>query len=106
MGREIVYCSRASAFRAKRGAQPGEPNETPRVHYAARRCGGVPLAKGNARELLTNRVLRGSSTPSAMSQCVAAFVHPGRTVAIEYRWAEGRCSRAAAMFPIFRSDAL
>jgi putative ABC transport system substrate-binding protein len=40
----------------------------------------------------------GSSTPSAMSQWVAAFVQrlrelgwiEGRTVAIEYRWAEGR----------------
>ena len=29
-----------------------------------------------------------------------------RTVAIEYRWAEGRSSRAAAMFPIFRSNTL
>src|SRR5215471_10503801 len=45
----------------------------------------------------------GSSTPSAMSQWVAAFVQrlrdlgwiEGRTVAIEYRWAEGRSSRAA-----------
>src|SRR5262245_35186695 len=45
----------------------------------------------------------GSSTPLAMSQWVAAFVQrlrdlgwiEGRTVAIEYRWAEGRSSRAA-----------
>jgi len=45
----------------------------------------------------------GSSTPSAMSQWVAAFVQrlrdlgwiEGRTVTIEYRWAEGRSSRAA-----------
>jgi putative tryptophan/tyrosine transport system substrate-binding protein len=45
----------------------------------------------------------GSSTPSAMSQWVAAFVQrlrdlgwiEGYTVAIEYRWAEGRRSRAA-----------
>jgi len=45
----------------------------------------------------------GSSTPSAMSQWVAAFVKrlrdlgwiEGRTVTIEYRWAEGRSSRAA-----------
>jgi putative ABC transport system substrate-binding protein len=44
----------------------------------------------------------GSSTPSAMSQWVAAFVErlrqlgwiEGRTVAIEYRWAEGSSSRA------------
>ena len=47
--------------------------------------------------------LLGSSTPLAMSQWVAAFVQrlrdlgwiEGRTVAIEYRWAEGRSSRAA-----------
>ena len=45
----------------------------------------------------------GSSTPLAMSLWVAAFVQrlrdlgwiEGRTVAIEYRWAEGRSSRAA-----------
>jgi putative tryptophan/tyrosine transport system substrate-binding protein len=45
----------------------------------------------------------GSSTPSAMGQWVAAFVQrlrdlgwiEGRTVAIEYRWAEGRSERAA-----------
>src|SRR5262245_4382490 len=47
--------------------------------------------------------LLGSSTPSAMSQWVAAFVQrlrelgwiEGRTVAIEYRWAEGRRERFA-----------
>src|SRR5437016_12938470 len=45
----------------------------------------------------------GSSTPSTMSQWVAAFVQrlrelgwiEGRTVAIEYRWAEGRSERFA-----------
>ena len=45
----------------------------------------------------------GSSTPTAMGQWVAAFVQrlrdlgwiDGRTVTIEYRWAEGRSSRAA-----------
>jgi putative ABC transport system substrate-binding protein len=45
----------------------------------------------------------GQSTPSAMSQWVAAFVQrlrelgwiEGRTVAIEYRWAEGRDERYA-----------
>src|SRR5262245_61766716 len=51
----------------------------------------------------------GSSTPSAMSQWVAAFVQrlrdlgwiEGRTVAIEYRWAEGRSSRAAEIAAAF-----
>ena len=45
----------------------------------------------------------GSSTLSAMSEWVAAFVQrlrergwiEGRTVAVEYRWAEGRAERAA-----------
>jgi putative ABC transport system substrate-binding protein len=45
----------------------------------------------------------GSTTPSAMSQWVAAFVQrlrelgwiEGRTVAIEYRWGEGRSERFA-----------
>jgi putative tryptophan/tyrosine transport system substrate-binding protein len=45
----------------------------------------------------------GSSTPAAMGQWVAAFVQrlrdlgwiEGRTVAIEYRWAEGRSERYA-----------
>jgi putative ABC transport system substrate-binding protein len=45
----------------------------------------------------------GPSTPSAMSQWVPAFVQrlhelgwiEGRTVAIEYRWAEGRSERFA-----------
>ena len=45
----------------------------------------------------------GSSTPSAMSQWVAAFVQrlrdlgwiEGRTVAIEYRWMQGRSERAS-----------
>jgi ABC-type uncharacterized transport system substrate-binding protein len=45
----------------------------------------------------------GSTAPSAMSQWVAAFVQrlrelgwiEGRTVAIEYRWAEGRDERYA-----------
>jgi putative tryptophan/tyrosine transport system substrate-binding protein len=45
----------------------------------------------------------GSSTPSAMSQWVAAFVQrlrdlgwiEGRTITIEYRWAEGRDERFA-----------
>jgi putative ABC transport system substrate-binding protein len=47
--------------------------------------------------------LLGSSTPSAMSQWVAAFVQrlrelgwiEGRTIGIEYRWAEGRSERFA-----------
>ena len=45
----------------------------------------------------------GSTTPAAQSQLTAAFVQrlrelgwiEGRTVAIEYRWAEGRSERFA-----------
>jgi putative tryptophan/tyrosine transport system substrate-binding protein len=59
----------------------------------------------------------GSSTPSATSQLVAAFVQrlrelgriEGRTVAIEYRWAEGRNERyaeIAAEFVRLRVDVI
>src|SRR5262250_2218868 len=45
----------------------------------------------------------GSATPASQGQWVAAFVQrlrelgwiDGRTIAIEYRWAEGRTERAA-----------
>jgi len=63
-----------------------------------------PLA-ARAQQLVKQRTIGflGSSTPSAMSQWVAAFVQrlrdlgwiEGGTVTIEYRWAEGRSSRAA-----------
>jgi putative tryptophan/tyrosine transport system substrate-binding protein len=63
-----------------------------------------PLA-ARAQRLVKQRTIGflGSSTPLAMSQWVAAFVRrlsdlgwiEGRTVTIEYRWAEGRSSRAA-----------
>jgi putative tryptophan/tyrosine transport system substrate-binding protein len=58
-----------------------------------------------AQQLVKQRTIGflGSSTPLAMSQWVAGFVQrlrdlgwiEGRTVTIEYRWAEGRSSRAA-----------
>src|SRR6516164_7643695 len=63
-----------------------------------------PLA-ARAQQLAKQRTIGflGSSTPLAMSQWVAAFVQrlrdlgwiEGRTVTIEYRWAEGRSSRPA-----------
>ena len=70
---------------------------------AARRHGGAwPLAAARAAagKLPTIGFL-GASTPSAWSQWTAAFVQrlrelgwiEGRTVAIEYRWAEGRSER-------------
>ena len=67
-------------------------------------AGAWPLAaRAQQPAKLSTIGFLGSSTPSAMSQWVAAFVQrlrdlgwiEGRTVAIEYRWAEGRSSRAA-----------
>src|SRR5262245_46319693 len=63
----------------------------------------LPLAARAQQRKLPTIGLLGSSTPLAMSQWVAAFLQrlrdldwiEGRTVAIEYRWAEGRSSRAA-----------
>src|SRR6516225_3935495 len=51
----------------------------------------------------------GTSTPLAMSQWIAAFVQrlrelgwiEGRTVALEYRWAEGRSERMAEIVAEF-----
>src|SRR5215467_5783079 len=59
-------------------------------------------ARGQQGSRLPTIGFLGSSTASAMSQWVAAFVHrlrdlgwiEGRTIAIEYRWAEGRSARA------------
>jgi putative ABC transport system substrate-binding protein len=60
-------------------------------------------ARGQQLAKLPTIGFLGASTPSAMNQWVAAFMQrlrelgwiEGRTVAIEYRWAEGRSSRAA-----------
>src|SRR5262249_17753645 len=62
-----------------------------------------PLAARAQQPKLPTIGFLGSTTPSAMSQWVAAFVQrlrelgwvEGRTVAIEYRWAEGRIERYA-----------
>jgi len=62
-----------------------------------------PLAARAQQAKLPTIGFLGSSTPLAMSQWVAAFLQrlrdldwiEGRTVALEYRWAEGRSSRAA-----------
>jgi len=77
-----------------------------REFIAALGCAAAwPLASRAQQQpskLLTIGFL-GTSTPSAMSQWVAAFVQrlrelgwiEGHTVAIEYRWAEGRTERFA-----------
>jgi hypothetical protein len=77
-----------------------------RVHHAARRRGSRLAAGGAgaaAWQAADNRVLLGAATPSATSPWTAAFVQrlrefgwiEGRTIAIEYRWAEGRAERFA-----------
>ena len=83
----------------------GGGHEAARVHHASRRRGGRVAARGAraaAGKLPTIGFL-GAATPSAWSQWTAAFVQrlrelgwiEGRTVAIEYRWAEGRSERFA-----------
>jgi hypothetical protein len=67
------------------------------ARLAARRSRGHSRRAQQPARLPTVGFL-GSSTPSAMSQGAAAFVQrlrelgwiEGRTVAIEYRWADGR----------------
>ena len=69
---------------------------------AARRRRGRSR-RGRSRREATDHRVPGRSTPSAASPWVAAFVQrlrelgwiEGRTVAIEYRWAEGRTERFA-----------
>jgi putative ABC transport system substrate-binding protein len=62
-----------------------------------------PIVVRAQQEKLPTIGFLGSSTPSAMSRWTAAFVQrlrelgwiEGRTIAIEYRWAEGRTERYA-----------
>ena len=74
-------------------------SETPQVHHASRRCSGGVAARGarvQHAKLPTIGFL-GSGTPATHGQWAAAFVQrlrelgwvEGRTVAIEYRWANG-----------------
>jgi putative tryptophan/tyrosine transport system substrate-binding protein len=76
-----------------------------------------PLAAGAQQPAMPVVGYLGANTPSAESQRIAAFVRrlrelgwiDGRTIAIEYRWAEGRPERAAeiaAEFVRLRVDAL
>ena len=77
--------------------------KTARVHHAARRRGGGVAARGAraaAGEAADHRVL-GRGHGFGLRRWIAAFVQrlrelgwiEGRTVAIEYRWAEGRSER-------------
>jgi putative tryptophan/tyrosine transport system substrate-binding protein len=65
-----------------------------------------PLAAGAQQSGKLRTIgFMGSYTPSAVSQWTAAFVRrlgelgwiEGRTIAIEYRWAEGRTERFAEL---------
>src|SRR6266568_4867841 len=80
-------------------------HQAPRVHDASRRRGGGMAARGAgaaATKLPTIGYL-GATSPSAESQRIAAFLKrlrelgwiEGHTIAIEYRWAEGRNDRLA-----------
>jgi putative tryptophan/tyrosine transport system substrate-binding protein len=78
--------------------------EAARVHHAALRRDGVVIHGAGAAggKPADHRVL-GGATPSAWSRWTAAFARrlrelgwiEGRTVAIEYRWAEGQRERFA-----------
>ena len=80
-------------------------HEAAGVHHPARRCGGGVAARGAraAEGNLPTIGFLGASTPSAWVQWTAAFLQrlrqlgwtEGRTVAIEYRWAEGHSERYA-----------
>src|SRR5215470_5444230 len=77
----------------------------PRVHHAAWwRGGGVPVtARAQQAGMLPTVGFLGTTTPSIMSQWTAAFVGrlhelgwiEGRTIKIEYGWADGRGERYA-----------
>ena len=80
-------------------------HEAARVHHAARRRGGGFAATARAQQVaqLPTIGFLGQNTRSAASEWVAAFVQrlrelgwiEGRTVAIKYRWGEGREERFA-----------
>src|SRR5207247_12348 len=97
-------------LRCRKPAAPGWKNhvryKTPRVHLAARRRGGGVAARGAGAaggKATDHRVPCHGHAFIPQGQWVAAFVQrlrelgwiEGRTVAIEYRWAEGRTERAA-----------
>ena len=81
-----------------------------RVHHAARRRGGgVAVYSACAAVKLPTIGLLGGATASAQAQWTAAFVQrlhelgwvEGQSVAIEYRWAEGRFERSPEIIAEF-----
>jgi putative ABC transport system substrate-binding protein len=94
-------------FRA-RGLAPAPRNDRSRRSFVALLAGAAasaawPLTAGAQQAKLPTIGFLGAGTPSSHGQWAAAFVQrlhelgwiEGRTVAIEYRWAEGRRERAA-----------
>ena len=90
---------------AARPRRRGDRMRAPRVHHAARRRGGRVAARGAraaSGEAADHRVPRRRHADKP-APWIAAFVQrlrelgwiEGRTVAIEYRWAEGRTERYA-----------
>src|SRR5262249_30476377 len=93
---------------AGRGARPRRRGDRVRRRQYLTRLGGAgaawPLAvSGQQAGKLPTIGFLGGATPSTQGQGVATFVQrlrelgwvEGRTVAIEYRWAEGRTERFA-----------
>ena len=83
---------------------------TARVHHAARRRGGGVAARGAraaAERMRRDRRARPASAEIAGHRLVAAFAQglqelgwaDGRNIAIEYRWADGRCDRCRSWRP-------
>ena len=93
----------ARAKRARlRYSSWGGDLEAARFHHASRRGSGLAACGvGQQPAKLPTIGFLGASTPSAWSRWTAAFVQrlrelgwvEGRTVAIQYRWAEGREER-------------
>jgi putative tryptophan/tyrosine transport system substrate-binding protein len=81
-------------------------NETTRFHVAARRRGGLAARGTGAQQVAPPAVgWLNSETPGGYAPMVAAFrqglsetgLVEGRSVAIEYRWAEGQNDRLPAL---------
>ena len=87
------------------GAREILGSETPRVHHAARRHGGGVAAWAGAQQPMKLRTIGflGATTAPAQKEWTDAFVRrlreldwiEGRSIAIEYRWAEGRTERVS-----------
>jgi putative ABC transport system substrate-binding protein len=95
-------------FCRKHGKASG--NETPLVHHPSRRRGGRLAARGaRAEDEAADHWIAWRATPSAQAQWTAAFVQrlrelgwvEGQTVAIEYRWGEGRSERSPEIIAEF-----